>query len=117
MGTFSDAEKNKMLDAGTEPLYVQLHTGDPGAAGTSNVATETTRQSVPFATAASGGSKSNTSQAQWTSYPAAETITWVSFWDAASGGTFCGKDDLPASKSPGVGDILTLASGSLSLAL
>ena len=34
--------------------YVQLHIGDPGAAGTSNTATETTRKAVSFGAAASG---------------------------------------------------------------
>lgn len=116
MGTFSDYEKNKMLDAVDTPYWVKLHLGDPGSAGTSNPATETTRKSVTFA-AASAGSKASNSQAQWTNYPAAETITWVSFWDAASSGNFLGKDDLPASKSPGVGDTLTLNSGNLTLSV
>ena len=50
---------NAILDAlcrsvaWTEPaaFYVQLHTGAPGAAGTSNVATETDRQAVTFSAA------------------------------------------------------------------
>jgi hypothetical protein len=39
-------------------LYCKLHVGDPGAAGTSNPAVETARQSVSFG-AAAGGAISN----------------------------------------------------------
>jgi hypothetical protein len=116
MGTFSDAAKNTMLDGLSSPVYVQLHTGDPGSAGTSNVATETTRKSCGLA-AASAGARVSNSQQQWTSYPAAETISWVSFWTAVSGGTFLGRDDLPASKTPAIGDTLTIASGDVSLSI
>ena len=35
--------------------YVKLHVGDPGAAGTANPATETTRKSVSFSAASAGG--------------------------------------------------------------
>lgn len=116
MGTFSNGAKDTMLGAIASPIYIQLHLGDPGAAGTSNLATETDRQSVTLA-AASGGTRLSNSQAQWTSYPAAETITWVSAWDASSGGNFLGRHQLAASKSPGVGDTVTLASGDVSLSI
>lgn len=115
---------NSILDAlcrsvtWTEPadFYVKLHLGDPGAAGTSNPATETTRKQVVFS-AASGGAITNSNAPSWTSYPAAETISHVSFWDAASAGTFLGSDALNASKTPGIGDTLTLAAGDLDLTL
>ena len=52
---------NKWLDAlgnatafSVTTAYVKLHTGDPGAAGTSNAATETTRKSASFSAAANG---------------------------------------------------------------
>ena len=35
-------------------VYLKLHTGDPGEAATSNAATEATRKSTSWATAASG---------------------------------------------------------------
>ena len=38
-------------------------------------------------------------------------------WSAASSGTFLGKDDLPASKTPAVGDTLTITSGNISMSL
>src|SRR6266498_2540655 len=103
MGTFSDFEKNAMLNSLASPVYAKLHLGDPGVAGTLNPATETTRKSCGLAAAAAGVRVSNTAQS-WTAYPAAETISWVSFWDAATAGNFLGKDDLPAAKAVGVGD-------------
>ena len=35
-------------------LYIQIHTGDPGASGTANVSAVTTRQAVTFGAPASG---------------------------------------------------------------
>ena len=125
MGAFSDYEKNRLLDASTNrgaasatPLYVQLHTGSPGAAGTSNVSTHTTRVEAVFATAPSAGSISNTTAVIFAGIavtPATETITHVSFWDAATNGNFKGADDLPASKVIQDNDSLTIAIGALTL--
>lgn len=128
MGAFADASKNQMLDAWTgrttytanAAVYAKLHTGSPGSAGTSNAATETTRQAVTFGAAASGGAISNTAAITWTGLagpvsPSTETITHVSFWTASSGGTFLGSDDLPSSKAISSGDTLTVAPGDLDL--
>lgn len=120
----ASAIANSILDAlcrsvtWTEPVdfYIKLHLGDPGASGASNPATETTRKQVTFS-AASGGAITNSNAPSWTSYPAAETVTHVSFWDASSAGNFLGSDALNASKTPGVGDTLTLAAGDLDLTL
>lgn len=67
MGTYSDGEKNKMLDAwagrttytANAAVYAKLHIGSPGAAGTTNAAAETTRQAVTFGSAAASGAISN----------------------------------------------------------
>lgn len=96
MGSIAVGERNKMLDALTgratytasAAFYVKLHTGDPGAAGANNAATETTRQAVTFGSAAATGAISNTAQVQWTSLAATETISHVSFWTASTAGTF-----------------------------
>jgi hypothetical protein len=53
---------NKILDhfrggtSWTQPsgIYVQLHTGDPGSAGTANLSANTTRVRVNFAAASAG---------------------------------------------------------------
>jgi hypothetical protein len=126
MGTIAEGERNKMLDAlgGTADytksaaVYAKLHVGDPGSDGTANPATDTTRKLVSLA-AASAGSKVSNAQVQWTNLATADpdVITWVSFWTASSGGTFLGKDDLPASKTVNDGDTLTIASGDISLSI
>lgn len=87
-------------------VYVQLHTGDPGAAGTSNVSAVTGRQAVTF-NAASGGSmsKSNTPSFSMTT---GETITHISLWDASSSGNFLQSAALSASKAVVNGDTLNL---------
>jgi hypothetical protein len=116
MGTFSNAAKNTMLDAiGTQ--YVQLHTGDPGAAGTSNVATNTTRKSANLGAAASGA-RTNSSEVRWaTGETETETLTHVSFWTASSGGTFQGSDDLPTGVAVTAGDEFFIAAGDIDLTL
>ena len=125
MGAYSDAVKNKMLDAvagrttytAEAGVYVQLHTASPGAAGTSAVAGNTTRTQSTFGSAASTGAISNTAQIQWTSVSNTETYTHVSLWSASSGGTFLGSDDLPVSKAVTAGDTFTIAIGDLDLTI
>lgn len=82
----SESEANALLDS-FSGSWLQLHTGDPGADGTANVATETTRKQVTLTTA-SGGTNSNSAAISWASYPATETITHVSLWSASTAGTF-----------------------------
>jgi hypothetical protein len=69
-------------------LWVKLHTGDPGAAGTANAATNTTRQQATFGTVASAGAISNTAAIAWTSVAGTEDYTHYSAWDASTAGVF-----------------------------
>lgn len=125
MGTFADGEKNKMLDAVTgrttytanAAFYAKLHIGAPGAAGTSNPATETTRQAVTFGSAAASGAISNTAAVTWTNVSTSETYTHISFWTASSGGTFLGSDDLPSSQAVVAGNNFTIPIGDLDLSI
>lgn len=68
--------------------FIQMHTGDPGAAGTANVATETDRAAVVWG-ASSGGTASNSAVASFTGVAATETWTHFTAWDASSAGN-CG---------------------------
>lgn len=97
-------------------FYVKLHTGDPGSAGASNAATETTRKQATFS-AASGGAITTSADLEWTNVAGSETYTHVSFWDAVSAGNFLGSDALDTSKAVAAGDSFTIAAGSLSLNL
>lgn len=124
MGTFAEGERNKMLDAwagraaySQTDVYVKLHLGDPGAAGTSNAAANTTRQQATFGSAAASGAITNTAVVEWTNVPNTETYTHVSFWSASSGGTFKGSDDLSSSAAVTAGDTFRLPVGECDLAL
>lgn len=102
----------------TQPaaLYVKLHTGDPGAAGTSNAAGNTTRQQATFGTNASGGSIANTVAVTWTSVSNTETYTHFSVWDASSNGNFIFSGALTANGVT-AGDTFSVGIGSLTSSL
>lgn len=68
-------------------LWMQLHTGDPGASGTANVSAVTTRIQMTM-NAASGGSITLASAGGTWAMTATETITHVSIHDAAAAGLF-----------------------------
>ena len=95
-------------------FWVKLHTGDPGAAGTSNAAGETTRKQATFSAAASAAITTS-ADLVWTNVSTAETYADVSYWDASSGGTFLGSAALAASKTVAVGDTFTIAAGDVDL--
>lgn len=113
---------NKVLDAignntsfAITSVYMKLHTGDPGSAGTANAATETTRKLVSFAVAASG-TMSNDAQIQWTSVTGSEDFTHYSMWDASSGGNFLWSGTVTADAVT-TGDYFTIANGDLDLTI
>jgi hypothetical protein len=121
MGTFSDLVANAWLDAvgnatsySEAAVWVKLHTGDPGSAGTSNAATETTRQQASFSAAASRA-MTNDAAIEWTNVSTTETYTWISLWDASTGGNFLGRDDLSSSAAVTAGDTFRIPIGDLDL--
>ena len=92
--------------------YVQVHVGDPGAAGTANVSSYTTRTVLAWSSAA-GGSKSISATVTITvswSGASPETITHVSYWDSATSGTFITSDQLVAPVTVITGSPLTIPS-------
>lgn len=69
--------------------YIQLHTGAPGADGTANVATESTRQdSTGQWAASSGGVVASNADLTWEDVEAQETYSHFTGWDAATDGNF-----------------------------
>lgn len=72
---------------GYSALYLQFHTGDPGASGTANVSTGIAARNQITWNAPSGGSMTLSSLANYTS-SGTETETHWSWWTASSGGTF-----------------------------
>jgi hypothetical protein len=98
-------------------FFLQLHTGDPGAAGTSNQMGDTTRQSVTFSAAASGAI-TNSAAVEWTNLQptgASETVSHWSAWSASTAGTFLFSDDLASSRVVADNDNFTIAIGDLDI--
>jgi len=123
MGTFSDLVANAWLDAlgnatsySEAAVWVQLHTGDPGSAGTSNVAAETDRMQASFAAAASRAMTTDAA-VEWAPVGATETLTWISLWDASTSGNFLGRDDLSSSAPVTAGDTFRLPTGDLDMSI
>ena len=124
MGTFSDLVANSWLDAvarntsyAEAAVWVKLHLGDPGSAGTSNPAAETTRQQATFGSAAASRAISNTVAVEWTNVSTTETYTWISLWDASTSGNFLGRDDLSSSAAVTAGDTFRIPIGDLDLTI
>jgi hypothetical protein len=69
-------------------VWIKLHIGDPGSAGTSNPAGETTRKQATFGSTASGGAISNTVALDWTAVSTSEDYSHYSAWDASTSGNF-----------------------------
>lgn len=124
MGTVSDLVANSWLDAlcravaySEAAFWCKLHLGDPGAAGTTSPAAHTTRIQATFGNAAASRAITNTVAVEWTSLSAAETITWISVWDASAAGNFLGRDDLSSSAIVAIGDTLRIPIGDLDLTI
>lgn len=120
----SDTVRNSLLNAlcrntsyANAAVWVQLHTGDPGLAGTSNVAGNTTRQQATFGSVASGGAIANTVAVAWTSVSTSETYSYASLWSASTSGTFLGSAALTQSKVVNSGDNFSLPIGDLDVTI
>ena len=96
-------------------VWVKLHVGDPGASGTANAATETTRKSVSFG-AASGGAISNDAAITWTDIAGSGDATHFSLWDAASAGNYLGSGTITAN-AYSAGDTVTIPAGDLDITM
>lgn len=121
MAGFSDYAEPKILDVlfnntafgAVANVYVKLHVGDPGDAGTANAATETTRKEVTFG-AASGGTISNDAAITWTSVAGSEDYTYFSLWDHLTAGNCLFTGTITANAVT-AGDTFTIATGDLDL--
>jgi hypothetical protein len=94
--SFLNVYRNNAVSA-VAAVYMKLHIGDPGSAGTANAAAVTTRNAVTWA-APSGGSMALSSISGY-SMTTSETISHVSFWDSATVGTFQQSAALTASQA------------------
>lgn len=95
-------------------VYVKLHTGDAGEAGTTNAASETTRKVAAWATAASGAIATSATL-EWTNVAATETYSHWSMWDASTAGNCLWTGALSSSAAVTAGDTFQITSLTLSL--
>jgi len=96
-------------------VYIKLHTGDPGAAGTANAATETTRKAASFG-AASAGAITSDADISWTNIAGSQDATHFTAWDNISAGNFLFSGTITANPYT-AGDTYTISSGNLSASL
>lgn len=115
---------NKWLDmlgatAFTAPAatWVELHTADPGAAGTTSVSSTTARKQLTWSAASAGSKAITATLPSWTAWAGTngEVVTHVAVFDASTAGTFLFSVALTASKTVNTGDTLNLTSLTVSL--
>lgn len=97
-------------------VYVQLHIGAPGLAGTSNVAATNTRVVSGGFGAASAGATNNTGAISFTG-AATETISHFSLWDASSLGNNLWGDAVTSSKGITSGQTVRFSATALALSM
>jgi hypothetical protein len=118
--SISNYAENKLLDTlraqsfSVSNVYVKLHLGDPGEAGTSNAAAETTREEVTFS-AASSGSMASSATVEWTNVSTTETYSHFSLWDNLTAGNCLWTGALSSSAAVTAGDTFQITSLTLTL--
>lgn len=113
---------NAMLTAATTSpsmSFAQLHTGAPGAAGTSNVSSTTLRKAVTWGTPSGGVVNANGTLPSWTSWAGTspETVTDISLWTLLTSGVFDAAITLSAPVTMNTGDSLSLTSIGITIPL
>jgi hypothetical protein len=90
-------------------VFVKLHTADPGSVGTTAAAVgSTTRPAISWTAAASGTLTMTGTAPSWTNGGTSETLSHVSFWDAASAGNFLGSAALGSTQAWASANVYTL---------
>jgi hypothetical protein len=113
---FAASVVNGWLDTAFAAAFIRLVVGDPGAAGTSNgAAGDTTRQGITMGAAAAGVKTMTGADPVWTNGGTSETITGVSLFTLAAGGTFIASGTLTTSQAWASGNTFTLTSLSASI--
>lgn len=113
MAGLVDAGKHLMLDGlATGVTFVSLHTADPSTDGSNEVSGGSyTRESAPWATAASGSVTTNANIVF--DVPGSTTITHLGYWSASTAGTFYGSRVLDTSQTYATAGTYTIATGNL----
>jgi hypothetical protein len=98
-------------------IFLQLHTADPGTAGTTSISVGSTTRVSATMTTPSAGSTANNAALQWTNGGTSETIVAVSYWSALTGGTYLGSGQLGASQAWASGNIIQIPTSDFTVAL
>jgi len=96
-------------------VYVKLHVGDPGANGTANPATETTRKAVSFG-AASAGVLTSDDDVTWTNIAGSQDANHFTAWDSLTTGNFLFSGTITANPYD-AGDTYAIDAGNLTASL
>jgi hypothetical protein len=110
---------NGTVWAGYSVIYAQLHIGQPGAAGTANIAGESLRVScggAPAFAAPSSGQTLNNNVITWNSVTASETYAFCSLWTALTAGVFIASGTVTAAPIV-VGNNFSIPVGGLAVSL
>jgi hypothetical protein len=123
--SLSDFAENEIADwlaangapSSVTNVYVKLHTGDPGEAGTANASAETERKEASFG-AASGGVCTSDADVSWLAWDqGSESITFVSFWDNVSAGNCLGSGANSGNTAVVNGNDFVISAGDLTITL
>lgn len=97
--------------------YAELHTADPGSAGTTATSSVTTRVIFAWGAASAGSKAIGATLPAWTAWAGTnnEVVTHVAVWDALTSGNFLYSYALTASKTVGTGDTISLTSHSFAI--
>jgi len=96
-------------------VYIKLHTGDPGAAGTANAAIETTRKAASFGVAVAGAINSD-ADISWTNIAGSQDANHFTAWDNLTAGNFLFSGSIVAGAYT-AGDTYTISAGNLTVSL
>lgn len=96
--------------------WLKLHVGAPGAAGTSNPATETTRKQVSWNATGTDGIVENSGAVSWTSIAGSEDATDGTGWSASTAGNVGWSGTITANPYT-AGDTLTFAAGAIAVSV
>lgn len=96
--------------------WAKLHVGAPGAAGTANPATETTRKQFAFNATGTDGIVENSGAVSWTNIAGSQDATDFTLWTASSAGNVGASGTITANGYT-AGDTYTVAAGALTVSV
>lgn len=110
------AMRGKAHDFSYTPIYVSLHTSDPGDTGAGEVSGGSYARQQASWNAATDPTITTAADVEYTDMPDV-TVTHVGLWDSDSAGTFLGEGPLDQNKDVDAGDTVLIQAGDLDVEL